>query len=56
MLVEQKLKRIPLIEHFHNMWVICYNDACGGASGGDGMEVRKWRAPDFSGADRVPDP
>jgi hypothetical protein len=28
--VEQKMKRIPLIEGFQNMWVICCNGVCGG--------------------------
>ena len=33
------MKRIPLIEHFRNMWVIYYNGPCGGARGGDGAKA-----------------
>ena len=29
-LVEQRMKRIFLIEGFQNMWVICCNGVCGG--------------------------
>mgnify|MGYP003703342601 CR=1 FL=1 len=32
-LVEQKIKRIPLIEGFQNMCVICCNRICGGTRG-----------------------
>jgi hypothetical protein len=52
LLVEEKIKRILLIEHFRNMWVVCCNGACGGARSEDDVdaflgEVR-WeeRAPD----------
>jgi hypothetical protein len=52
------MKRIPLIEHFRNMWVIYYNGPCGGARGGDGAKAlghERRRAPEFSAADRAPD-
>lgn len=43
LLVKLKMKRIPLIERFCNMRVICCN----------GVEARE--APDFSAADRAHD-
>lgn len=42
------------------MWVICYNNACGGTRGGNGTEdqeeVREGAGTDFYGADRTTDP
>ena len=54
LLVEKKLKRIPLMERFCNMWVICCNDACGGTRG-EMVWRHGWCGAHFFSARRTPD-